>query len=67
MRYFPHSDRETRTMLDLIGVEKLDELFSGISDNRRLRQSVRHLAPCPRLPVVDGTTRLKKSDGTRRA
>ncbi len=37
MRYLPHTDVDVQQMLETIGVEKLDELFSGIPESCRLQ------------------------------
>ncbi len=44
MRYLPHTDADVQQMLDQIGVAKIDELFSGIPDNCRLKKPL-DLAP----------------------
>ncbi len=36
MRFLPHSDQDISSMLDAIGVEKIEALFSGIPANCRL-------------------------------
>lgn len=36
MRYLPHTDQEVQQMLDRIGVESIDDLFSGIPTDCRL-------------------------------
>jgi len=38
MRYLPHTDVEVQQMLDQIGVSNIDELFSGIPEDCRLRR-----------------------------
>lgn len=35
MRYLPHTEEEIAAMLDLVGVKRLDDLFSSIPDNCR--------------------------------
>ncbi len=37
MRYLPHTDVDIRQMLETIGVENIDELFSGIPESCRLQ------------------------------
>jgi len=37
MRYLPHTDEDIRQMLETIGVDKVDELFSGIPESCRLK------------------------------
>ena len=37
MRYLPHTEVDIRQMLETIGVNKIDELFSGIPENCRLQ------------------------------
>ncbi len=38
MRYLPHTDVDVQQMLDQIGVSNIDELFSGIPENCRLKK-----------------------------
>ncbi len=45
MRYLPHSDQEISSMLELIGVEKIEDLFSGIPADCRLTRSLDLGAP----------------------
>ena len=36
MRYLPKSDTERREMLDVIGIQKLEDLFASIPTDQRL-------------------------------
>ncbi len=45
MRYLPHCDQGIRSMLDTIGVEKINDLFSGIPENCRLPRDLELHAP----------------------
>ncbi|MCK5914133.1 MAG: glycine dehydrogenase, partial [Desulfuromusa sp.] len=38
MRYLPHTDVDVQQMLDQIGVSNIDELFSGVPENCRLKR-----------------------------
>ncbi|MDX2479699.1 MAG: aminomethyl-transferring glycine dehydrogenase subunit GcvPA [Desulfuromusa sp.] len=38
MRYLPHTDVDVQQMLDQIGVSTIDELFSGVPDDCRLKR-----------------------------
>ncbi len=40
MRYLPHTDVDVQQMLDVIGVSNIDELFSGVPDNCRLKRPI---------------------------
>lgn len=40
MRYLPHTDTDIRQMLETIGVDKIDDLFSGIPENCRLQSPI---------------------------
>ena len=44
MRYLPHTDTDVQQMLDKIGVSEINELFSGIPDDCRLKKPL-DLAP----------------------
>jgi len=44
MRYLPHTDTDVQQMLDQIGVAEINELFSGIPDDCRLKKPL-DLAP----------------------
>ncbi len=44
MRYLPHTDADVQQMLDQIGVAEINELFSGIPDDCRLKKPL-DLAP----------------------
>jgi glycine dehydrogenase subunit 1 len=56
MRYLPHSNQDIRSMLDAIGVEKIEDLFSGIPENCRLP---RDLELCEPLAEADLQRRLQ--------
>jgi glycine dehydrogenase subunit 1 len=45
MRYLPHCDQGIRSMLDTIGVDGIEELFSGIPENCRLPRDLELDAP----------------------
>ena len=36
MRFIPHTERDIREMLETIGVQNVDQLFSGIPDSLQL-------------------------------
>ncbi len=45
MRFLPHSNQEIAAMLDAIGVEKIEDLFSGIPENCRLPRDLQLSGP----------------------
>ncbi len=45
MRYLPHTDVDVQQMLDQIGVSNIDELFSGIPEDCRLKKPLDLPAP----------------------
>jgi len=49
MRYIPHTDEDIRQMLDVVGVDTLDDLFTGIPAEVRLQRPM-NLSP----PLAEG-------------
>jgi len=51
-RYLPHTDRDRAAMLDAIGVGSIDELFSDIPDEVRLKRPLRIPGPLSETELV---------------
>ena len=53
MRYLPKSPAERQEMLAAIGVESIDDLFSGIPERFRLRKALKLPGPYSEAEVID--------------
>ncbi|MBC7364079.1 MAG: aminomethyl-transferring glycine dehydrogenase subunit GcvPA [Candidatus Aminicenantes bacterium] len=66
MSYIPISDRDKKEMLAKIGVNSVEELFSSIPENVRLKQELNLPAPLSEMEVLDYfTEKGKKNDFSR--
>jgi len=64
IEYIPHTEDDIKEMLEAIGVSSIDELFSSIPFNKRLKRPLNLPAPLSEMELIRYFKDLSRKNGT---
>lgn len=64
MRYLPHTTDDIRQMLETIGVDSIDDLFSGVPESCRLPRPLDIAAACSESELLGRIKKLSESNAS---